>query len=59
MGDSSGPDYAEQTTQLKNFLTDYIEDDAEGQPQRKYFAMLQQVANRRVRQVHIDLDDVL
>ena len=55
---SSGPDYAEQTKQLQDFLSDYVEDDSEGQPQRKYFALLQQVANRRERRVHIDLDDV-
>jgi hypothetical protein len=58
MGDSGGPDYVEQTTQLKNFLQDFMEDDTDGQPQRKYFSLLQQVANRRERRVHIDLDDV-
>ena len=58
MGDSGGPDYAEQGKQLENFLKDFVEDDADGQPQRKYFSLLQQVANRRERRVHIDLDDV-
>ena len=51
-------DYAAETEKLKGFLESYLEDDIDGQSQYKYLVILQQVANRRERQVHIDLDDV-
>ena len=55
---SAGPDYADVHEKLKNFLTDFEEEDADGQPAKKYLALLQKVANRKERQVHIDLDNV-
>ena len=55
---SGGPNYAEQTDKLVNFLQDYEEDDSDGERVHKYQKMLQQVANRRSRVVYVDLDDV-
>jgi len=55
---SGGPNYAEQTDKLVNFLQDYEEDDSDGERVHKYRKMLQQVANRRSRVVYVDLDDV-
>ena len=56
--DVQGPDYAEQLEKLANFLTDFREDDADGQPVHKYMELLQKVANRKMRCVDIDLDDI-
>ena len=57
-GGFSGPDYADQTDKLADFLNDFTEDDADGEQVRKYRKMMQQVANRRERRIYVDLDDV-
>ena len=54
----AGPDYADDTDKLANFLQDFTEADSDGEPSRKYRRMMQQIANRRERRIYIDLDDV-
>ena len=51
-------DYSTDTEKLVSFLQDFQEDDIDGSPVHKYMVILQQVANRRERKVHVDLDDV-
>ena len=54
----SEPDYKEDVEKLRGFLESFREDDIDGTPQVKYMVILQMVANRREKMVHIDLDDV-
>lgn len=50
--------YQKHTEELKNFLLNFKEADLDGQEQDKYMNVLQQVANRRVEQVIIELEDI-
>ena len=50
--------YDEDGEKLGAFLQDYTEEDEVGNPLRKYMKVLEQVANREVRRVDIELDDV-
>ena len=53
-----GRDYASETEKLKGFIQDFQDEDIDGSMYNKYMRLLQQVANRRERKVHVDLDDV-
>lgn len=50
--------YKRETEELKVFLHNFKEIDLDGQEQDKYMNQLQQVANRRLHQVTIELEDI-
>ena len=49
-------DKAKET--LKTFIENFQDEDVDGEPVQKYLSLLQEVANRRLRVIEVELEDV-
>ena len=50
--------YQEHEEKLRNFLLGFQEDDVDGQPVKKYIALLQEIADRHSKILEVELDDI-